>query len=181
MPFTFSNLDLPGVILAEPRVFGDARGWFMETFKQSEFARNGIPGPFVQENQSFSQAGTLRGLHFQRAPKAQGKLVRALAGEIFDVAVDMRRDSPTCGKWVAATLSAENRRMLYVPSWCAHGFIVTSGQAEVLYLTTDEYSAPHESGFLWNDPALGIAWPRQPEFLAERDQNWAPFENGERA
>ena len=176
MPFKFSNLDLPGVVLIEPRVFADGRGWFMETFKKSDFDAFGLTAPFVQENQSLSQAGTLRGLHFQRAPKAQGKLVRVLSGEIFDVAVDMRSDSPACGRWVGVTLSAANHHMLFVPPWCAHGFYVTAGPAEVLYLTTDEYSAPHESGLAWDDPRIAIAWPGQPDFLAERDRQWPPFE-----
>lgn len=176
MPFHFKNLELPGVVLVEPRVFSDGRGWFMESYKQSEFERAGINGPFVQLNHSQSQAGTLRGLHFQRVPKAQGKLVRVLGGEIFDVAVDTRRGSPTCGKWVGAILSAANRLSLFVPPWCAHGFYVTQGPAEVLYQTTDEYSAPHEGGFAWDDPALGIQWPGEPEFLAERDRKWPRFE-----
>ena len=176
MPFTFKTLDLPGAVLIEPRVYLDARGWFMETFKHSDFAGAGIGGPFVQENQSQSQTGTLRGLHFQHAPNAQGKLVRVLAGEIFDVAVDLRRHAPTCGRWIGITLSAANRQGLYVPPWCAHGFYVTAGPAQVLYLTTAEYSAPHESGVLWNDPRLAIQWPAQPEFLADRDRNWPAFE-----
>jgi dTDP-4-dehydrorhamnose 3,5-epimerase len=182
MPFKFSNLQLPGVVLAEPRVFSDGRGWFMEMFKQSDFQNAGIPGPFVQQNQSLSQAGTLRGLHFQRAPKAQGKLVRVLAGEIFDVAVDMRRSSATCGKWVGVTLSAANRKMLFVPPWCAHGFYVTGGDpADVLYMATGEYSAPHEGGCAWDDPQFAISWPLAPgstvpEILADRDRQWPPFD-----
>ena len=149
----------------------------MEAFKKSEFEAAGIHGPFVQLNQSLSQAGTLRGLHFQRAPKAQGKLVQVLSGEIFDVAVDIRRGAPTCGRWIGATLSAANRRMLFVPAWCAHGFYVTGGQpAEVLYLTTAEYSAPDEGGIAWNDPACAIDWPNLPEFVSDRDRQWAPFE-----
>jgi dTDP-4-dehydrorhamnose 3,5-epimerase len=176
MPFTFTHLDLPGVILAEPSLFADGRGWFMESYKKSDFAQGGITVPFVQQNHSRSEAGTLRGLHFQRAPKAQGKLVRVLEGEIFDVAVDLRRDSPTCGRWAGVTLSAENRKMLFVPPWCAHGFYVTGGPAEVLYMTTDEYSKSHESGFMWNDPRFGIHWPGAPEFLAGRDGQWPAFE-----
>ena len=179
MPFTFRHLDLPGVVLVEPRIFVDPRGWFMETFKQTDFAGQGIAGPFVQENQSLSQTGTLRGLHFQRPPKAQGKLVRVLVGEIFDVAVDLRHDAPTCGQWTGVTLSAANRQSLYVPPWCAHGFFVTAGPAEVVYLTTDEYSAPHEDGVLWNDPRVGIQWPGEPEFLADRDRQWPAFEPAE--
>jgi dTDP-4-dehydrorhamnose 3,5-epimerase len=176
MPFRFKNLELPGAVLIEPRVFGDDRGFFLETYKRTDFEQAGIAGNFVQENQSLSQAGTLRGLHFQRVPKAQGKLVRVLSGEIFDAAVDIRRGSPHCGRWVGAVLSAENRHMLYVPPWCAHGFLVTRGPAEVLYKTTDEYSAPHESGFAWDDPAFAIDWPGVPALLAEKDRHWAPFE-----
>ena len=176
MPFCFKNLEMAGVVLAEPRVFADGRGSFMETYKFSDFANAGLPYRFVQENQSVSERGALRGLHFQRAPKAQGKLVRVLAGEIFDVAVDTRRGSPTCGRWIGVTLSAANRHMLYVPPWCAHGFYVTSESAEVLYKTTDEYSVAHEEGFAWDDPRLGIAWPGKPALLAERDRRWPPFE-----
>ena len=176
MPFIFKELDLPGVILVEPRVFADGRGWFMETFKQSDFATAGITARFVQQNQSMSETGALRGLHFQRPPQAQGKLVRVLSGEIFDVAVDMRRQSPACGKWTAVTLSATNRQMLYVPPWCAHGFYVTRGPAEVLYMTTAEYSAPDEGGLAWDDPRLGIVWPGEPASLSDRDRRWPAFE-----
>jgi dTDP-4-dehydrorhamnose 3,5-epimerase len=176
MPFNFSRLDLPEAILIEPRLFADGRGWFMESYKKSDFEQAGITVPFVQQNQPLSETGTLRGLHFQHQPKAQGKLVRVLSGEIFDVAVDIRRNSPTCGRWIGVTLSAENRKMLFVPPWCAHGFYVSRGPAEVLYMTTDEYSKPHESGFLWDDPRFGIDWPGQPEFLADRDRQWPAFE-----
>lgn len=178
MPFCFKNLELAGVVLAEPRVFDDQRGSFLETYKRSDFERAGIPGEFVQENQSVSHAGTLRGLHYQQAPKAQGKLVRVVAGEIFDVAVDMRRGSPTCGKWIGVTLSAANRLILYVPPWCAHGFYVTGDQpAEVLYKTTDEYSLVHERGLAWDDPRLAITWPGgPPALIAQKDRQWPAFE-----
>ena len=140
MPFTFERTAIPGILLIEPHIVADGRGFLMETYKRSEFARAGIDEPFVQENHSRSQRGVLRGLHYQRAPQAQSKLIRVLSGEIFDVAVDIRPDSPTSGRWVGVTLSAANRRMMYVPHWCAHGFCVTSENAEVVYLTTTEYN-----------------------------------------
>jgi dTDP-4-dehydrorhamnose 3,5-epimerase len=175
VPFTFRRLDIPEVVLIEPHVFGDTRGFFMETFKQSDFAPF-VDGAFVQENHSKSERGTLRGLHFQLGRHGQGKLVRAIAGEIFDVAVDIRRASPTRGKWVTAVLSADNRQMLYVPPWCAHGFCVLSDTAEVVYKTTREYAPAHEAGVMWNDPALAISWPISSPLVSERDQKWPPFE-----
>ncbi|MCC6539587.1 MAG: dTDP-4-dehydrorhamnose 3,5-epimerase [Bryobacterales bacterium] len=176
MPFSFRDQTaLPGVVLIEPQRLGDSRGSFMETFKRSEFTSAGLTDDFVQENQSVSTRGTLRGLHLQRAPRAQGKLVRVLAGEIFDVAVDVRPDSPTRGKWVSAVLSGENARMLWIPEWCAHGFLVLSETAEVLYKTTAEYSPQDEAGYMWNDPAFGIAWPGEPGTLSKRDREWAAF------
>lgn len=175
MPFTFERLAIPEVILIEPRVFGDPRGFFMETYKRSDFAAYGLDEPFVQENHSRSERGTLRGLHYQLPPHAQSKLVRVVIGEVFDVAVDVRPDSPTRGHWVGVRLSAENRRMLYVPPWCAHGFCVTSETAEVVYKTTTEYAPAHESGLVWNDPALAIDWPVGSPIISERDQKWPAF------
>jgi dTDP-4-dehydrorhamnose 3,5-epimerase len=172
MPFRFQALEIEGVILIEPKVFADTRGFFMESFKRSDFEAAGVAGFFVQENHSRSRSGILRGLHYQCAPKAQGKLVRVIAGEIYDVAVDIREHSPTHGKWVAVPLSAENRRMLYIPPWCAHGFLVLSEEAEVVYKTTEEYSPDHERGILWNDPQLAISWPVVNPVLSERDQLW---------
>ena len=174
MPFTFQRLDIPEVVLIEPRVFGDTRGFVMETYKQSEFTPF-VDGGFVQENHSKSQRGTIRGLHFQLGRFAQGKLVRVVSGEIFDVAVDIRLESPTRGKWVSTVLSADNRRMVYIPPWCAHGFCVLSDNAEVLYKTTTEYAPAHESGLMWNDPALAIRWPIASPLLSERDTKWPPF------
>lgn len=175
MPFTFQKLDIPEVLLVEPHVTGDARGFFMETYKRSAFAAAGVDDVFVQENHSRSAHGVLRGLHYQEPPHAQSKLIRVLSGEIFDVAVDLREGSPTAGRWVGVRLSAENRRMVYVPWWCAHGFCVVSDQAEVVYMTTKEYAPGHESGFMWNDPALGIDWPVESPTLSERDGKWPPF------
>ena len=172
MPFTFTDLGLPGVKLVHPLVLADARGFFMETFKRGDYEAAGLPGAFVQENHSRSARDTLRGLHFQRPPKAQAKLVRVVVGEIFDVAVDIRPDSPTFGRWVGTTLSGENRGMLFVPSWCAHGFCVTSEVAEVEYKMTAEYAPDLERGLMWNDPHLGIDWPTAAPVLSERDRRW---------
>lgn len=150
---------IPDVLVLEPRVFGDERGFFMESWNRRDFARLvGRDVDFVQDNHSASARGVLRGLHYQlRQP--QGKLVRVVAGEVYDIAVDLRRSSPTFGRWVAERLSAGNRRMLWVPEGFAHGFLVTSERAEFLYKTTDYYAPEHERSLLWNDPALGIPWP----------------------
>jgi dTDP-4-dehydrorhamnose 3,5-epimerase len=172
MPFTFKQTALPGVILIEPRVFADERGFFMECYKRSEFEAAGVPLAFVQDNHSRSTRGTLRGLHFQRAPKAQGKLIRVISGEIFDVAVDLRLGSPTFRQWVGLPLSATNRQSLYIPPGFAHGFLVTSPEAEVLYKTTAEHSPEHELGIRWDDPELAIAWPTSTPTLSERDRRW---------
>ena len=175
MPFTATTLAIPGVVLIEPRAFSDSRGFFLESYKQSDFAKLGISDTFVQDNHAKSQRATLRGLHYQVGPYAQGKLVRVIAGEIFDVAVDIRPDSPTRGNWVGTILSADNRRMLFVPPWCAHGYCVISESAEVLYKTTTEYAPDHEAGLMWNDPAIGIEWPLDAPTLSVRDQRWPPF------
>lgn len=171
----FTPTALPEVVLVEPRVFGDARGFFMETWEQAKFAAAGIDAHFVQDNHSASSRWVLRGLHFQlRRP--QGKLVRVLQGEVFDVAVDVRRSSPTFGRWVGETLSADNKRMLWIPAGFAHGFLVLSEQAEFAYKCTDFYDPASERSLLWNDPQVGIDWPLpegiQPA-LAARDANGA--------
>ena len=178
MPFIFEPTELPDVVVISPKVYGDARGFFMESYKQSEFRAAGIDVPMVQENQSLSAAGTLRGLHYQRAPKAQGKLVRVVRGAIYDVAVDIRQGSATFGRWVAVTLSAENRKSIYVPPGFAHGFCVTSEAAEVIYMTTDEYAPELEHGIPWNDAALAIPWPVTEPTLSARDEAWPPFGAG---
>jgi len=173
MPFTFRALTLPGVVLVEPTIFEDDRGFFMETFKRSAFAEAGIPLDFVQENHSRSASGTLRGLHAQREPQAQGKLIRVLEGEIFDVAVDIRRGSPMFGHWVSVALSRANRHQLYIPAGYAHGFMVVSGVAEVVYKTTKEYAPELEYGVRWDDPELAIPWPLAgAPLLSARDQRW---------
>jgi len=155
----FSRLRIPDVILVAPRVFEDSRGFFYESYSRQRFVDNGIPADFVQDNHSRSAKGVLRGLHFQREPRAQGKLVRCVAGAIFDVAVDIRPGSPTFGQWVSEQLDSENKRMLYIPAGFAHGFLSLADDSQVLYKATDLYSAPDEGGIIWNDPDIGIAWP----------------------
>jgi len=172
MPFTFSKMQIPDVILVEPRVFPDDRGFFMETYKMTDFAEAGIKASFVQDNHSRSTRGILRGLHYQKPPFAQGKLVRTIQGEIFDVAVDVRPASSTYGKWVGVNLSSENKKMLWVPEGFAHGFLVLSETAEVAYKATNVYSPQSEAGVVWNDADLGIDWPIQEPILAERDLSW---------
>ncbi|HTS21389.1 MAG TPA: dTDP-4-dehydrorhamnose 3,5-epimerase [Casimicrobiaceae bacterium] len=166
---------LPDVLLIEPRVFGDARGFFFESWNQRAFAAAGLDGIFVQDNHSRSLRGVLRGLHYQ-VEHAQGKLVRVCAGEVFDVAVDIRRSSPTFGRWVGMNLSADNRRMLWIPPGFAHGFLVVSEAAEFLYKTTDYWYPEHERTLLWNDPALAIDWPLEgAPVLAAKDAAGQPL------
>ncbi len=166
---------LPDVLSIEPRVFEDARGFFFESWNRRAFLEAGIDADFVQDNHSRSRRGVLRGLHYQ-IEHAQGKLVRVIAGEIFDVAVDLRRSSPTFGRHVAMSLSADDRRMLFIPPGFAHGFLVVSEFAEFLYKTTDYWYPAHERTLLWNDPALGIAWPGGIEpALAAKDAAGVPL------
>ena len=162
---------IAGVLVIEPRVFGDERGFFFESYNERAFAEaTGITAKFVQDNHSRSVKNTLRGLHYQ-IQQAQGKLVRAVAGEVFDVAVDIRRSSPTFGQWVGENLSAENKRMMWIPPGLAHGFAVLSESADFLYKTTDYWAPQHERTLLWNDPDLAIAWPLAGEpILAAKDR-----------
>ena len=170
---------LPGVLLLEPRVFGDHRGFFLETFHAARYAEIGIDAPFVQDNWSRSVRGTLRGLHFQE-PQAQGKLVQVVHGAVYDVAVDVRRGSPTFGRWVGYELSEENKRQLWIPPGFAHGFCVTSDSSEFLYKTTDYWSPAHERTLLWNDPQLAIPWPLTGEpLLAAKDVSGRLFAEAE--
>jgi len=164
-----TRLAIPDVILIEPKVFGDNRGFFMETYHQEKFREMGIEKPFVQDNHSKSSKGVLRGLHYQLV-HPQGKLVRTIRGEILDVAVDVRKGSPTFGKWVSALLTEENKHQLYVPEGFAHGFLVLSESAEVIYKCTDLYAPQHEYGIRWNDPAIGIDWPISDVQLSEKDK-----------
>jgi len=171
---------IPGVLLVEPRVFGDARGFFFESWNRRAFAEAvGGDVEFVQDNHSASERNVLRGLHYQ-VRQAQGKLVRVIAGEVYDVAVDLRRSSPTFGKWIGERLSADNRRMLWVPAGLAHGFLVVSERAEFLYKTTDYYAPEHERSLLWNDPALAIDWPLAgAPLLKPRDAAGTPLAQAE--
>jgi dTDP-4-dehydrorhamnose 3,5-epimerase len=159
---------LTGVLVLEPRVFGDARGYFLETWNVRRYAEAGLPSGFVQDNVSFSARGVLRGLHFQQ-PHAQGKLVHVLQGEVFDVAVDIRPDSPTFGGWVGVTLSAESHRQVWIPPGFAHGFCVTSETALFAYKCTDYYCPECEGTVLWNDPDIGIVWPIEQPLLSAKD------------
>lgn len=170
MPFDFQRLSIPEVILICPDVFTDERGFFLEVYKYSDFSEAGIKEYFVQDNQSRSIKGVLRGLHFQKNPKAQGKLVRCLKGKIFDVAVDIRKNSPTYGKWIGIELSEENNYMLYIPPAFAHGFVVLSDVADVLYKCTEEYSPENDRGIIWNDPMINIKWPAKDLILSEKDK-----------
>lgn len=168
--------EIPDVLIIEPRVFEDARGFFLESYNSQAFAEKlGITEPFVQDNHSRSTQNVLRGLHYQ-IEQAQGKLVRTIAGAILDVAVDIRKPSPTFGQWVSCVLSAENKRMLWVPPGFAHGFLVISEVAEVLYKTTDYYAPQHERCILWNDPDLAINWSLSADpILSSKDQAGKPF------
>jgi dTDP-4-dehydrorhamnose 3,5-epimerase len=161
--------ELPGVLVVEPKVFGDERGFFMESWNRRRYEEAGLPGGFVQDNLSFSSRGVLRGLHFQN-PQPQGKLVCVLAGEVFDVAVDIRVGSPTFGRWTGVTLSAANKRQFYVPQGFAHGFLVTGESALFFYKCTDYYAPSCERIVLWDDPDIGIEWPADAPTLSERDR-----------
>ena len=169
MPFSFKKLEIPDVILVEPRTFPDGRGFFMESYKESEFNLNGINTKFVQDNYSHSTKCVLRGLHYQKDPKAQAKLVMAIKGEIFDVAVDIRKNSPTFGKWVGELLSEKNHRLLFVPEGFAHGFCVLSDEVDVMYKVNNEYSPENDRGILWNDPKVGVKWPIDDPIISEKD------------
>ena len=170
MPFHFKNLSIPEVILIEPVVLRDGRGFFMEIYKYSDFSKVGIKEYFVQCNYSRSSKDVLRGLHYQKNPKAQGKLVHCIRGSILDVAVDIRKGSPTFGKWVSSELSYENNHMLYIPPGFAHGFLVLSESADVIYKCTSEYSPENDRGIIWNDPDINISWPVKMPIISEKDK-----------
>ena len=169
-------LAIPEVLLLEPNVFTDERGFFFESFNHTAFERAvGRPVNFVQDNHSSSRQHVLRGLHYQSDPKAQGKLVRCIRGEIFDVAIDIRPDSPTRGTWVSAILSGTNHDALYIPAGFAHGFCVLSEEADVMYACTAEYSPAHERGIIWNDPTFNIKWPIEHPILSDKDAKNSTF------
>jgi len=172
MPFIFERLKPEGLVLVRPKVFNDGRGFFVETYKRSDFEKAGITADFVQDNHSRSAKGVLRGLHYQKGAHAQGKLVRCSSGRILDVAVDIRKNSPTLGKWASVELSSAEAQMLYVPPGFAHGFLVLSELAEVIYKCTKEYAPAAEAGIRWDDPALGIPWPEENPLVSEKDKKY---------
>lgn len=175
--FNFIKTSIDGVIIVEPSVYGDSRGYFMETYQKEDFFAGGINVDFVQDNQSMSVKGVLRGLHFQKQ-FSQSKLVRCIKGEVFDVAVDLRKDSPTFGKWEGVILSSENKRQFFIPKNFAHGFLVLSDTAEFVYKVDDYYHPDDEGGLMWNDKDIGIEWPIADITeinLSEKDRHHPPF------
>ncbi len=177
--FKFIDTGIEGLWVVEQMVFGDHRGYFMETYNYDEFNNAGLGKPFVQDNQSRSKKGVLRGLHFQYQ-HPQGKLVRVIKGEVFDVAVDIRKESKTFGQWYGIVLSDSNKRQLYIPEGFAHGFLVLSEEAELTYKCTDYYNPEDEGGILWNDPSINIKWPLKKIntiLLSEKDKKWSSIEN----
>lgn len=169
MPFEFIKMEIPDIILIKPKVFRDERGFFLETYRYSDFAAAGIKENFVQDNYSGSARGVLRGLHYQKNPNAQGKLIYCIKGKIFDAAVDIRKGSPTFRRWVSAVLTGENKNMIYIPQGFAHGFCVLSDTAEVMYKCTNEYSPDDDRGIIWNDSDINIDWPVKAPVLSEKD------------
>lgn len=169
MPFTFKPLKIKGLLLIETKVFSDNRGFFAEVYKFSEFKKAGIPSEFKQCNHSLSAKNVVRGLHYQKNPNAQGKLVRVLTGKIFDVAVDIRKGSPTYGKWEGIELDAKSKQMLYIPEGFAHGFLTLVDNTEVEYFCTKEYSVTDERGIRFDDPVLGINWPLHEPSASPKD------------
>jgi dTDP-4-dehydrorhamnose 3,5-epimerase len=179
MPFTFRKLSIPDVLLIEPKVFPDARGYFAEVYKDADFFEVGITKPIAQINYSKSDKNVLRGLHYQKNPKAQGKLMQVISGEIFDVAVDMRKGSPWYGLWVGERLSVDNLKILYIPEGFAHGFCVLSDTATITYYCTNVYSKEEERGFIWNDSQLKIDWPVKAPIVSERDAKFPLFKDAD--
>ena len=172
MPFEFKRLEIIDVILIKPKVFGDERGFFMETYKKGDFEEVGIKGEFIQDNHSRSKYGVLRGLHFQKEPYAQAKIIRCVRGVIYDVVVDLRSGSQTFGKYVGVNLSEDNKYQLYIPRGYAHGFLVLSENAEVVYKVDNVYAPDYEGGLVWNDPYVDIQWPNDNPILSEKDKRW---------
>jgi len=169
MPFEFKKLEIPDVVLIKPKIFEDERGFFMETYKKEDFEKAGIAGNFIQDNHSKSKYGVLRGLHFQREPYAQAKIVRCIKGIIYDVAVDLRKKSSYFGKYIGVILSEFNKHLLYIPRGFAHGFVVLSDEAEVVYKVDNIYAPDYESGLIWNDMDINIQWPIDEPVISEKD------------
>lgn len=172
MPFEFQKTKIPDVILVKPKIFEDERGFFMETYQKNEFKEAGIISDFIQDNHSKSSYKVLRGLHFQKNPYAQAKLVRCLQGEIYDVAVDLRKNSSTFGQYVSAVLSSKNYYQLYIPRGFAHGFLVLSNSADVAYKIDNIYAPDYEAGLIWNDSQVNINWPIKNPILSQKDKTW---------
>lgn len=176
MPFEFEKTEIKEVILVKPKVFGDDRGFFLETYKKKDFTEAGILDEFIQDNHSKSSFGVLRGLHYQKEPNVQGKLVRCTKGKILDVAVDIRKNSPTYLKWVKAELTEDNKHQLYIPKGFAHGFVALSDIVEVMYKVSGDYSPKDEGGIKWNDPDINVDWGIDFEpLLSEKDKNSKPI------
>ena len=179
MPFTFDRLAIPDLILIKTKIFPDNRGYFYENFKNSVFLSNKINKQFLQDNISHSRKDVLRGLHYQKNPVSQAKLLSVIRGEIFDVAVDIRKNSPTYGKCISEILSENNHNSLYIPEGFAHGFCVLSDEADILYKVSNEYSPQDECGIIWNDPTLNISWPITNPIISDQDKNLPTIENCE--
>jgi len=169
MPFVFNKCEISGLVVVEPRAFADDRGFFLESYKKSDFVNNGIDIEFRQDNHSLSSKGVLRGLHYQKPPFAQAKLVRVIKGSAWDVAVDIRRNSRTYKQWFAVELSGENKKMFYIPEGFAHGFLALTDEVQLMYKCSNEYSPQHDAGIIWNDPELAIKWPFSDPVLSEKD------------
>ena len=183
MPFNFKETGIDGLKIIEPRVFGDARGFFVESYKRSDFVANGIDVAFVQDNHSCSERGVLRGLHYQLAPQAQAKLVRVVRGAVWDVAVDLRPGSESFGRWYGLELSAENSLMFYIPAGFAHGFLTLQDNTHFMYKCSAEYAPELDRGVIWNDPAIGIEWPLagiDKLVISEKDERHPLLKDAER-
>jgi len=179
MVFRFQRLEIPELVVVEAKAFEDHRGFFMENYKKSEFSAFGIPQAFVQDNYSYSLRGVLRGLHYQKHPKAQAKLVMVLRGEMFDVALDIRKGSPTYGQWVGVVLSSKKWQMLYIPVGFAHGFCVLSEDANIIYKVTEDYAPELDRGIVWDDPEIGIRWPIEQPILSLKDARLPPLKEAD--
>lgn len=169
MPFIFSKCEIHGPVIIEPKAFGDERGFFLESYKKSDFEKNGIDVEFKQDNHSLSVKGVLRGLHYQKPPFAQAKLVRVINGSAWDVAVDIRKNSPTYKKWIAVELSEDNKKMFYIPEGFAHGFVALTDNVHLMYKCSNEYASDHDAGIIWNEPDFAIKWPIDEPVLSEKD------------
>lgn len=169
MPFIFTDCEISGPVIIEPKVFSDDRGFFLESYKKSDFINNGIIVEFKQDNHSLSSIGVVRGLHYQKPPFAQAKLVRVIRGAVWDVAVDIRRGSPTYKKWIGVELSEDNKKMFYIPEGFAHGFAALTNEVHLLYKCSNEFTPSHDAGIRWDDPELAVKWPVANPLLSDKD------------